>query len=71
MKPCKTGSDRTADAEPAKSQPAESGIDPLDEAAEASFPASDPPAFTGAAGSPSKKSAPEIVVPPLTKRRAK
>jgi hypothetical protein len=29
--------------------------DPIDESVEESFPASDPPSFTGAAGSPSKR----------------
>ena len=33
--------------------------DPLDEAVEESFPASDPPAFTGTAASPSKRVSPE------------
>jgi hypothetical protein len=36
--------------------PAEAS-DPIDEAAEESFPASDPPAFTGAAATPSDKAA--------------
>ena len=35
-----------------------SEIDPLDEALMASFPASEPPAFTGAAASPSKTCTP-------------
>jgi hypothetical protein len=43
----------------------------VDEAAAESFPASDAPAFTGAAGSPSQESPPRIVVPPPTRLHPK
>lgn len=39
----------------------------LDEAGMESFPASDPPSFTGSAASPSQKSPPRIMVPPSEK----